>query len=564
MSQDNYRRPCKHQPSPLNLEHLSYENLFRYQQFLQTQQQQQRTITQEEWNAYQTWNAIQKSLTNSEAPMYYNQNPLETICMTPSPSESRSSHHSMSMYNLLESVSPYQFEQQPQSPQYPRPTFENIPPQQPEEHRKIFTADTVHSLVKTSRDNTKPRVVSNKVFVGRVNPSMERSKINNFFAKFGDVFVDWPVKMTKNGNRKSLTSYSYLFLVYSDESSVLKLMEDCMNPSTNNYYVNVPESRDDVIQIRPWFLHNAFYIHPSAREKSIIDIHRTVFVGGLPRIVTAKEIAELFGEFGRVLLVTIDLDQDYGYPKGAARVVFEKDSSFANALERKYLSFKDIDSSKTQIEIKPYVLEDAGCDQCGGLWFNPFIDIIQHLNDSNKRRIKQFDIWGYNGLFTNHLDNDFSSSLSINTVDENDDSENRDLRKGCAEFLKAARQFKLDDNPKTVWFNGVEYLLGPDYWALVMKQPNLGINHSEQSIESRIQTRLTLKKDKMYGNKSNYCKDKPCRQYYCSSCSHHLHSGTNHSLLPTGKPERRPRKDKNMYFVQNHNNPNKFHIPAHL
>lgn len=59
-------------------------------------------------------------------------------------------------------------------------------------------------------------------------------------------------------------------------------------------------------------------------EKSVIDIHRTVFVGGLPRIVTAEEIADMFSEFGKVLLVTIDIDQDYGYPKVSHYLYYDK------------------------------------------------------------------------------------------------------------------------------------------------------------------------------------------------------------------------------------------------
>ena len=80
------------------------------------------------------------------------------------------------------------------------------------------------------------------------------------------------------------------------------------------------------IQIRPWFIKNAFYIVPKAENTRCIDVHRTVFVGGLPRIVTAEEIAMLFEEFGKVLLVTIDIDQDYAYPKVLIHVALTNNS----------------------------------------------------------------------------------------------------------------------------------------------------------------------------------------------------------------------------------------------
>ncbi|CCD72821.1 RRM domain-containing protein [Caenorhabditis elegans] len=400
---------------------------------------------------------------------------------------------------------------------------------------------------------------------------MNRKIINKFFGQFGTVFVDWPVKQKPNSRGKSIAigSYSYLFLVYSDEQSVIKLMSACHRNSQNDFFVSVPGFRD-MIQIRPWFIYNGFYILEKARHNRIIDIHRTVFLGGLPRIVTAEEIAQMFSEFGVVLLVTIDIDQDYGYPKGAARVTFERDSAFNRALEKKFLKFDNIDSSKTMIEIKPYVMEDVGCDECGGLWFNPFLSIYDHLkcakDDHQKEQkmaeIKNFNMWssrspfslnsgdGHDDLITK-MDAGFKKNCNLACTYSNRENEKNETEMGARKFLEMVKSFGLEKE-KTVTVNGNEYPIGPDLWDKFLPAPkyDVGTEPVRMNPEAKLQQFLRMKRTNVYSNKSAYCKEAPCRQYYCPSCSNKLHSGPNqHTLLPAGKPERRPRKDKNMYLV---------------
>ncbi|PIC55360.1 hypothetical protein B9Z55_000666 [Caenorhabditis nigoni] len=257
-----------------------------------------------------------------------------------------------------------------------------------------------------------------------------------------------------------------------------------------------------------------------------IDIHRTVFVGGLPRFVTAEEIAQVFSEFGKVLLVNIDMDQDYGYPKGAARVAFERDSAFNNALEKKSLKFTNIDSSKNNIEIKPYVLEDVGCDQCGGLWFDPFLDIYEQLKSSDDSSL---NTWASIRQF-----------LNPEASSEQDSADSSALK-----FLSMTKSFGLDQE-KTVNVLGNEYTLGPSLWYRFLPLPSFeGAIHSNQKIESF----LPMKRANVFSNKSSYCKERQCRQYYCPSCSNKYHSRPGqHSHLTAGK-QHPPRKDKNMYRV---------------
>lgn len=441
----------------------------------------------------------------------------------------------------------------------------------------MYTAEDVHTVVKNHRDGNRQRIVSNKVFVGGISHSMNREIINTFFGKFGVVFVDWPVKSKSNNRGKAtpVSSYSYLFLVYSEEQSVIKLMKACTQ-SGGDFFVTVPGCRD-MIQIRPWFIENAFYISSKARNARIVDIHRTVFVGGLPRIVTAEEIAHMFSEFGKVLLVTIDIDQDYGYPKGAARVTFDRDSAFNKALEKKYLKFENIDSSKTLIEIKPYVMEDVGCDQCGGLWFNPFLDVYDQLKSCKKEQKKQNEsslaMWSASNPFAannnsssydtedliSKIDAGFQRRLNLShqscQEDHNEGNVENEIETGARKFLELTKSFGLD-KVKTVTIDGTEYCVGPDLWYHFLPPPSFEVGNEpvQMDPEQKIESFLRMKRTNVYSNKSSYCKERPCRQYYCPSCSNKLHSGPDqHVLLPAGRPERRPRKDKNMYLVSLNN-----------
>uniref|UniRef100_A0A1I7UFG0 RRM domain-containing protein n=1 Tax=Caenorhabditis tropicalis TaxID=1561998 RepID=A0A1I7UFG0_9PELO len=455
-----------------------------------------------------------------------------------------------------------------------------------------YSADDVHKVVKYNRDATKRRFVSNKVFVGGISHSMNREIINHFFARYGAVFIDWPMKNKthhSHSEKSTISSYSYLFLVYTNEQSVINLMRDC-DQTQSGFFVSIPVCRDP-IQIRPWFIQNAFYIAEKAKDAKIVDIHRTVFVGGLPRIVTAKEIAEIFSQFGKVLVVTIDIDQDYAYPKGAARVTFERDSAFRLALKTKILKFENIDSSKTTIEIKPYIMEDVGCDQCGGLWFNPFVDLYEQLSAASKQAfIRQqekqkekenqissdFNMWtSYHPLLALNTNNKTSNHepegedllSKIDGMERNQFQqyverflpENRDetimekeVEAGARKFLKLTKSMGLD-KPKTFNVDGVDYAVGPDLWDKFFPPPkyDLGSEPVQMEQDQKIQSFLRMKGAVVYSNKSVYCKEEPCRQYYCPSCSNKIHSGPDqHVLPPIGRPERRPRKDKNMYLVK--------------
>lgn len=106
------------------------------------------------------------------------------------------------------------------------------------------------------------------------------------------------------------------------------------------------------------------YLAESDMDK--INPSFTVFVGALPRITTAAELASFMEKaFSEVVYAAIDVDTLYGYPKGAGRVTFRTKDSFTKALDSHYVEM-DMGhvGKKKRIEIKPFLLNDQKCDIC--------------------------------------------------------------------------------------------------------------------------------------------------------------------------------------------------------
>ncbi|CAI2328910.1 unnamed protein product [Caenorhabditis sp. 36 PRJEB53466] len=147
------------------------------------------------------------------------------------------------------------------------------------------------------------------------------------------------------------------------------------------------------------------------------------------------------------------------------------------------------------------------------------------------------------------------TSAAAEKDEKHESNERKALKNGAKLFLTVTQAYEMHEAKKVkVEVDGVEMdvPIGPDLWRHFMPPPNYQLNNDLMSmtLDKQIESYLQLKRGSVYSNKSSYCKEKPCRQYYCPSCSNKLHSGPKqHTLLPAGKPERRPRKDKNMYLV---------------
>lgn len=81
----------------------------------------------------------------------------------------------------------------------------------------------------------------------------------------------------------------YVFLIFSDEHSVNRLLANCRSNQEGYFkYLSLSQNRQVQVQIRPWLLSDGDYVPvPDAP----IDSRLTVFVGGVPRTVRAGECA---------------------------------------------------------------------------------------------------------------------------------------------------------------------------------------------------------------------------------------------------------------------------------
>ncbi|VDM29353.1 unnamed protein product, partial [Toxocara canis] len=161
----------------------------------------------------------------------------------------------------------------------------------------------------------------------------------------------------------------YVFLIFEYEVSVRALVQSCFVEDEKLFlYISSPLSPDKLVQIRPWRLADADYV---VDPNISISAHRAVFVGGVPRPIKAGlslrlELAHIMDRlYGSVACAGIDTDVEYKYPKGAGRVVFTNRNSYMKAIADRYVQLSHGEVEKT-VEIKPYVLDDQPCDECGG------------------------------------------------------------------------------------------------------------------------------------------------------------------------------------------------------
>ncbi|CAI4227559.1 unnamed protein product [Auanema sp. JU1783] len=209
-------------------------------------------------------------------------------------------------------------------------------------------------------------VFARKVFVGGLPIDVSEEEVRQTFKVYGNVIVDWPRRPDGNSRheeiRRSMTGY--VFLVFEEEYSVRKLVDQCHRDNDRYYlFVSSPTMRQKPVQVRPWKLADMEYMLDPSMP---LDPRRTVFIGGVPRPTRAKELAECLNNlYGSVCYVGIDIDPELKYPKGAARVTFSTTQAFISAISGRFVHVHHADTQK-RVEIKPYIMDDQMCDECQG------------------------------------------------------------------------------------------------------------------------------------------------------------------------------------------------------
>ncbi|KAK6753828.1 hypothetical protein RB195_013050 [Necator americanus] len=187
------------------------------------------------------------------------------------------------------------------------------------------------------------------------------------FSTYGQVRLDFPSEpthppRTRKADRKLSTS-GYVFLIYETEDAVYNLLRDCTLIEGNYFLLFCKDSMSmKYAQVRPWQLESIAYI---PNVEATVDLRLTVFIGGVPRPLTSGELATLLEEnYGPLLYCEIDVDPELFYPKGAARAVFASHGSYFKAIRSRFLHIPNVEFNKRTVEIKPYIMEEAQCDEC--------------------------------------------------------------------------------------------------------------------------------------------------------------------------------------------------------
>uniref|UniRef100_A0A0R3RMG7 CEBP_ZZ domain-containing protein n=1 Tax=Elaeophora elaphi TaxID=1147741 RepID=A0A0R3RMG7_9BILA len=90
----------------------------------------------------------------------------------------------------------------------------------------------------------------------------------------------------------------------------------------------------------------------------------TIYVGGIPRVITAMEVAQLFKlVIDDINEVILEAEPDTNYPRGAVRMILGSRTAYVRAISMRHLTLFTFKERK-MLEIRPYVLEGMRCEIC--------------------------------------------------------------------------------------------------------------------------------------------------------------------------------------------------------
>jgi len=197
---------------------------------------------------------------------------------------------------------------------------------------------------------------SAKVFIGAVPPGTSEQHIRNSIAQFGEAEITWP-----NKGKSIYPSQGYVFLIFKNAQSVNNLLTQCTTSGPNDKYMFFMQDIQRMVQVRPFLLENATFVIDPLWFRFI---RLSVFIGGLPRSCTARDLASsISAKFGKILHASIELDFYHSYPKGAARVVFFRVADYVKAAQASHLML-EINGNTHRVEMKPFFYSGIGCEIC--------------------------------------------------------------------------------------------------------------------------------------------------------------------------------------------------------
>uniref|UniRef100_A0A914CKG9 RRM domain-containing protein n=1 Tax=Acrobeloides nanus TaxID=290746 RepID=A0A914CKG9_9BILA len=225
----------------------------------------------------------------------------------------------------------------------------------------------------------KPALYGRKVFLGGLPAGITTAELQANFCRFGSVVVDWPNKALF----ESMPPRGYAFLVFENSASVSQLIEMCV-PNDNKLCIGIHlhDNSKKVIEVKAWDMRN----NEAILVRNWQNFSRnSVFIGGLPRIATANELAMLLRDaVGDVAYVAIEIDESTDYPKGAARAVFSTLEAYIKAIAMRELVIQCNGIGRVA-EIKPFIFNKMKCENCqfyGAPSFCPEVRCLKYFCDS--------------------------------------------------------------------------------------------------------------------------------------------------------------------------------------
>ncbi|MCP9266193.1 Cysteine-rich protein 1 [Dirofilaria immitis] len=183
--------------------------------------------------------------------------------------------------------------------------------------------------------------------------------ISKFFDQFGENIIDWPHRQCCNVRAPP---NGYMFIIFSRENAVHRLL-NATEVKQGKRLIVLKNGEEEIktVQVKPWILSCLTY---SLITRTPFVGRYSIFVRGIPRTMTAMELAQLFQQVvGNVVEVSLGVEYGLDYPRGSARIIFGTHEAFhiAIAMRRfKLCTFRE----QRILEMRPYVLDDMWCDIC--------------------------------------------------------------------------------------------------------------------------------------------------------------------------------------------------------
>ncbi|XP_076065501.1 uncharacterized protein LOC143039406 isoform X2 [Oratosquilla oratoria] len=205
-------------------------------------------------------------------------------------------------------------------------------------------------------------IYSNKVFLGGVPWDVTESALKQTFQHFPNIQIEWPGKENSANPPRG-----YVYVIFESEKQVKALLASCsqdFNTGGNYYYrISTRRIRHKEVQVIPWVISDNNYVRPASAAYKM-DFAKTVFVGALHGMLSAKGLASIMNDlFGGVVCTGIDTDK-HKYPIGSGRVTFNNVQSYQKAVKAACIEIKTPKFSK-KVQIDPYLSDDSICQLCG-------------------------------------------------------------------------------------------------------------------------------------------------------------------------------------------------------